>query len=106
MISHAGHGHPLDAEQTANVIIHPLFLLVRVFDNAKPARSSGCLYPGPNPANSARPQISTGLDTRGAAVSASNYALGQRRQGRHDKALTGPGAAVVSELDEALKLDW
>jgi hypothetical protein len=34
-----------------------LFLLVRVFDNAKPARSSGCLrYPGLNPANSARPE--------------------------------------------------
>jgi transposase-like protein len=35
-----------------------LFLLLRVFDNAKPARSSGCLYPGLNPARSARPHIS------------------------------------------------
>jgi transposase-like protein len=35
-----------------------LFLLLRVFDNAKPARSSGCLYPGLNPAQLARPQFS------------------------------------------------
>jgi hypothetical protein len=34
MISHAGHGHSFDAQQTANVVLHPLFLLVRVFDNA------------------------------------------------------------------------
>lgn len=34
VIAHAGHGHPLDPEKSANVILHPLFLLVRVFDNA------------------------------------------------------------------------
>ena len=41
MIGHPGHRHPLDPDETANVVMHPLFLLVRVFDNAKPARSSG-----------------------------------------------------------------
>ena len=55
MIGHTRHRHPLDAQQTANVVMHPLFLLVRVFDNAKPARSSGCLYPGLNSAKAARP---------------------------------------------------
>lgn len=48
--------HPLDPDKTANVVMHPLFLLVRVFDNAKPARSSGCLCPDLNPAGSARPE--------------------------------------------------
>ena len=56
-----GHGQPPDADQTANVILHPLFLLFRDFDNAKPARSSGCLYPGLNPARSTRPENSPPL---------------------------------------------
>ena len=61
MISHTRHHHPLDPDKTANVVMHPLFLLVRVFDNAKPARMQRMfLYPDLNPAGSARPQISTG----------------------------------------------
>ena len=43
-----GHNQAFDADETANVILHPLFLMLRVFDNAKPARSSGCLS-GPQP---------------------------------------------------------
>jgi hypothetical protein len=42
-LDHARHNHAIDPDKTANVIPHSLFLLVRVFDNAKPARSSGCL---------------------------------------------------------------
>ena len=49
MVSNSRHRHALDPDKTANVVIHPLFLLVRVFDNAKPARSSGCLLSGPQP---------------------------------------------------------
>jgi hypothetical protein len=32
----------------ANVILHPLFLLLRVFDNAKPPEGSGCLLLSPS----------------------------------------------------------
>jgi hypothetical protein len=46
---HPGHDQPIDTDETTNVILHPLFLLVRVFDNAKPARSSGCLLSEPQP---------------------------------------------------------
>jgi hypothetical protein len=53
---HVRHDHTIDPDKTANVIPHSLFPLVRVFDNAKPARSSGCLrYPSLNPARLARP---------------------------------------------------
>ena len=55
-IDHSSHHQPLDTDNTANVIRHPLFLLLREFDNAKPPRSSRCLYPGLNPARSARPE--------------------------------------------------
>jgi hypothetical protein len=48
-LDHARHDQPIDPDQTANVILHPLFLLVRVFDNAKPARGSGCLLSDPQP---------------------------------------------------------
>jgi hypothetical protein len=57
VIGHTRHRHPLDPQQTANVVTHPLFLLVCVFDNAKPQTGSGCLYPEPDPANSARPHL-------------------------------------------------
>ena len=57
-LNHARHNHAIDPDKTANVIPHSLLLLVRVFDNAKPARSSGCLrYPSLNPARSARPHF-------------------------------------------------
>jgi hypothetical protein len=69
---HVRHDHTIDPDKTANVIPHSLFLLVRVFDNAKPARSSGCLrYPSLNPARLARPHFSTGLDSAQASSRAS-----------------------------------
>src|SRR6202012_4167383 len=49
MIEHTNQGQHLEPTQPAHVILHPLFLLFRVFDNAKPARSSGCLLSGPQP---------------------------------------------------------
>jgi hypothetical protein len=48
-LDHCGHDQPFNPNETANVVLHPLFLLVRVFDNAKPARGSGCLYPDLKP---------------------------------------------------------
>jgi hypothetical protein len=58
---HVRHDHAIDPGKTANVIPHSLFLLVRVFDNAKPERSSGCLrYPSLNPARLARPTFQPG----------------------------------------------
>jgi hypothetical protein len=49
VIGHRSHDQPIDPHETANVILHPLFLLVRVFDNAKPAKGSGCLLSEPQP---------------------------------------------------------
>jgi hypothetical protein len=57
MVQHIGHDQPIDPNKTANVILHPLFLLGRVVDNAKPRRGSGCLYPGLNPARSSKTPI-------------------------------------------------
>jgi hypothetical protein len=47
-LQHARHGHALNPGRAANVVMHSLFFLVRVFDNAKPAGSTGCLYSGLN----------------------------------------------------------
>jgi hypothetical protein len=56
------HGPPVNPDQTANVILQPLFLLLRVFDNTKPREASGRLRdPGLNPAPSARPEFSAAL---------------------------------------------
>jgi hypothetical protein len=49
VIDHRSHDQPIDTDKTANVILHPLLLLVRVFDNARLARSSGCLLSEPQP---------------------------------------------------------
>jgi hypothetical protein len=65
------HDQTIDADQTANFILHPLLLLLRDFDNAKPARRSACLYPGSTPPdqqdaifNRRRGQFSTGASSR------------------------------------------
>lgn len=55
-LDHPGHDQPIDPDKTTNVTLHPLFLLFRVFDNAKPREGSGCLYPSLNPARSTRPE--------------------------------------------------
>ena len=76
-LDHTGHRQPLDPDQTANVILHPLFLLVRVFDNAKPQEGSGCLrYPALNPAESARPEKWTTLGCGGFSWSRARRASG------------------------------
>src|SRR5262245_42877718 len=56
--THLRPGRPVGA---TDVVLHPQFLLVRVFDNAEPARGSGCRYPGLNPARSTRPQFRPAL---------------------------------------------
>jgi hypothetical protein len=70
----------LDPNQTANVILHPLFLLFRDFGNAKPARGSGCLHPGLNPARSARPhfRVPSRSGVRPAGDSAGHGSGGRR----------------------------
>lgn len=51
----------IEADEAANLIVHPLFLLApRSSNHAEPREGSGCLYPGLNPALSARPHFSTG----------------------------------------------
>jgi hypothetical protein len=47
-LDHPRHDHPFDPDQAANVILHPLFLLLRVFDNATPPEGSGCLLLSPS----------------------------------------------------------
>jgi hypothetical protein len=49
VIAHACYSHPLDPENTANVILHPLFLLARVFDNAKAPEGQRMSQSGPQP---------------------------------------------------------
>jgi hypothetical protein len=61
-LDHHAHNQPINPDKTTNVILHPLFLLVRVFDNANPREGSGCLNPSLHPARPTRPHYSPGAD--------------------------------------------
>jgi hypothetical protein len=50
-LHHIAHFKSIQTDETANVILHPLFLLApRSINHAKPRKSSGCLHPPPTPA--------------------------------------------------------
>jgi hypothetical protein len=60
MIGDRGHDQPVNPDKTANVILHPLFLLVRASTTRSLRGAADVSYPSLNPARSGRPQISTG----------------------------------------------
>jgi hypothetical protein len=62
VIGHRREDHPTNTDKAANVIPHPLFLLVRVSTTRSLGGAPDVSYPSPNPAKSAIPQYSPGAD--------------------------------------------